>query len=266
MVFPAYNEEDRLRTTMDAAYKYFVEWKQKTNLRFEAIVVNDGSKDATASVAKEYLEKFPDSFRLVSLRRNRGKGAAMKVGVAEARGKYILMADADGATEIDDLNNLMSRMKALEQKFEDDRVGIVVGSRAHLAEKSIAARAWYRTILMKGFHVLVTILCTRNIHDTQCGFKLFTNHVAKLLFSNLHLNRWAFDIEIIYQAESLGIHLDEVSVNWREVEGSKLIQNRFDIVTTSLTMARDMLAVRLAYVLGFWRVPVISSLPPKSEL
>jgi dolichyl-phosphate beta-glucosyltransferase len=63
---------------------------------------------------------------------------------------------------------------------------------------------------MKGFHFLVMILCTRNIRDTQCGFKLFTNQVAKLIFGNLHLNRWAFDIELIYQAEALGIHMDEV--------------------------------------------------------
>lgn len=86
-------------------------------------------------------------------------------------------------------------------------------SRAHLADKSVATRAFYRTILMKGFHVLVTILCTRNIQDTQCGFKLFTNEVAKVIFENLHLNRWAFDIELIYQAEALGVHMDEVSWN-----------------------------------------------------
>ncbi len=83
--------------------------------------------------------------------------------------------------------------------------------RAHLAEKSIASRAFYRTILMKGFHFLVTILCTKNIEDTQCGFKLFTNQAAKILFRNLHLRRWAFDIELIYQAEALGIQMKEVS-------------------------------------------------------
>jgi dolichyl-phosphate beta-glucosyltransferase len=123
---------------------------------------------------------------------------------------------------------------------------------------------------MKGFHLLVMILCTKNIEDTQCGFKLFTNDVAKTVFANLHLNRWAFDIELIYQAEALGIHMSEVSVsclyclsflflqvavNWREVEGSKLIQSKFDVITTSLTMARDILAVRLAYVFGFWKLP-----------
>jgi dolichyl-phosphate beta-glucosyltransferase len=63
---------------------------------------------------------------------------------------------------------------------------------------------------MKGFHLLVMILCTRSIQDTQCGFKLFTRDVARTLFANLHLNRWAFDIELVYQAEALGIHMSEV--------------------------------------------------------
>ncbi len=63
---------------------------------------------------------------------------------------------------------------------------------------------------MKGFHLLVMLLCTRQIQDTQCGFKLFTRQVAKKLFGNLHLFRWAFDIDIIYQAEASGIVMKEV--------------------------------------------------------
>lgn len=81
-----------------------------------------------------------------------------------------------------------------------------------MADKSVATRAFYRTILMKGFHMLVVLLCTRQIQDTQCGFKLFTAKAAKTIFNNLHLYRWAFDIDVIYQAESLGIKMKEVRV------------------------------------------------------
>lgn len=80
-----------------------------------------------------------------------------------------------------------------------------------MADKSMATRAFYRTILMKGFHLLVILFCTRQIQDTQCGFKLFTNYAGKKLFENLHLYRWAFDIEIIYLAEALGVKMKEVS-------------------------------------------------------
>ena len=133
-------------------------------------------------------------------------------------------------------------------------MGIVIGSRAHLEEQSIATRSFVRTVLMRGFHVLVTLLCTKNIRDTQCGFKLFTQKTARLLFSNLHLEGWSFDIEIIFLAEQLGIPIAEVAVNWHEVAGSKLIQSKLDVVVTSLKMARDMLCLKLTYLTGLWVV------------
>lgn len=256
VVFPAYNEEKRMNTTIDSAISFLENWSTAESFLYEILLVDDGSTDATSDIAKSYYERFPHSFRLITLKANQGKGGAMKEGVRFAIGKYILMADADGATTIEDLKTLVEAMKEMEKREQNpEKLGLVVGSRAHLAEKSIASRAFYRTILMKGFHFLVTILCTKNIEDTQCGFKLFTNQAAKILFRNLHLRRWAFDIELIYQAEALGIQMKEISVNWREVEGSKLIQSKADVVITSITMARDMLAVRLAYLFGLWKLP-----------
>ena len=129
---------------------------------------------------------------------------------------------------------------------------MVVGSRAHLQRDSIAVRKWYRTILMHGFHFLVKALCTESIKDTQCGFKIFTKQSAKILFTNLHLEGWVFDTELIYLAERLNMPLAEESVAWTEVEGSKLIKNKLDVVVNSILMARDMLCMRLAYSLGIW--------------
>ncbi len=82
--------------------------------------------------------------------------------------------------------------------------------RAHLAEKSKATRPFFRTVLMKGFHFLVMILATQNVQDTQCGFKLLTTPIARAIFENLHLYRWAFDIELIVQAEKLNVAIKEV--------------------------------------------------------
>lgn len=84
---------------------------------------------------------------------------------------------------------------------------------AHLEGKSVATRSLHRTILMYGFHLLVLLLCTRNVKDTQCGFKLFTRATARQLFQDLHLERWSFDIELIYVAESLSIPLVEVFIH-----------------------------------------------------
>ena len=82
--------------------------------------------------------------------------------------------------------------------------------RAHLAKDSISTRAFYRTVLMKGFHLYVQLLVTSSVEDTQCGFKLFTRRAAKALFGNLHLYRWAFDTELIFLAEWLHIPIAEV--------------------------------------------------------
>lgn len=76
---------------------------------------------------------------------------------------------------------------------------------------SVATRSFVRTVLMKGFHLLVVILVSRKIKDTQCGFKLLTRDSAKLLFSLMHLDRWSFDIELVFLAEALGIPMVEVS-------------------------------------------------------
>mmetsp|Transcript_4930 Transcript_4930/g.7527 ORF Transcript_4930/g.7527 Transcript_4930/m.7527 type:complete len:348 (-) Transcript_4930:157-1200(-) len=259
VIVPAYNEEARLPPMLDDTIDFLSTWCQQQSFTFEIIVVDDGSSDDTAGVVKSYIMKH-DFVKLLKLGRNRGKGGAIKLGVQRACGRYILMADADGATDIRDLQSLYKSLKECERNGdlklsgvpEDGVVGMAVGSRAHMEGKSIATRALHRTILMYGFHLLVTILCTRNVKDTQCGFKLFTRRTARILFGVLHLDRWSFDTELVFLAESLNMPITEVAVNWHEVDGSKLIQTGADVAITSLTMARDMLCVRLSYLFGIW--------------
>jgi dolichyl-phosphate beta-glucosyltransferase len=74
----------------------------------------------------------------------------------------------------------------------------------------VASRAFYRTVLMYGFHLLVVLLVSGNVRDTQCGFKLFNRATARILFALMHLDRWSFDVELIYLAEALEIPLIEV--------------------------------------------------------
>jgi dolichyl-phosphate beta-glucosyltransferase len=277
IIFPAYNEEYRLGRNIEGAIHFLDDFCLYRNWTYEIMVVDDGSTDNTALLTLQYFDQYPDIIRLVSLTKNVGKGGAVRVGMENAHGQYILMADSDGATEIADLEDLFAQMNHLEIEaahgLHRGPAGIVVGSRAHLAKESMAKRAWYRTILMKGFHLLVMLFATQNVQDTQCGFKLFTKEAARLVFPAMHTRRWAFDIEMIVIAESLGIPIKEVPVNWREVEGSKLIVTKLDIITTSLTMARDIIAIRLAYLLGFWELPLlpnkiaaIESTPTNSEL
>jgi len=252
IVIPAYNEEDRMRTCLDEILEFF-ESKRKQgvqNTNFEIIVCNDGSKDKTSQIALAYTDKIGhdvNGLRLLELSKNRGKGGAVRKGVLASRGEYILMCDADGATKFSEIEKLITCMvsNTLNGKFGR----CVVGSRHHLAEDSIAKRTFFRTILMKGFHFFVKYIGNvHSIHDTQCGFKLFNKTAAKFLFSNLHIERWAFDVELLYTCEEHGIGLGEVLVQWEEIDGSKLTP-----LTAAVQMARDLLYLRLYYIFGVYK-------------
>jgi dolichyl-phosphate beta-glucosyltransferase len=247
LIVPAYNEELRMEGMLNEALKYLLEREKDASFTFEIIIVDDGSKDATAKVAMEYVKKYSsDVVRLMKLSANQGKGGAVQQGMLHARGKYLLMVDSDGATRIEDLIQLEDRLKLVEK----DGLGIAVGSRAQYEKKALAERAWYRNILMIGFHFLVSTLCVRGIRDTQCGFKLFSRRAAQYIFPNQHLRRWSFDVELLYLAQHspIPISIEEVPVRWMEIDGSKL-----NVATATLQMGRDLFVIRLCYLLGFWR-------------
>lgn len=103
---------------------------------------------------------------------------------------------------------------------------------------------------MWGFHFCVEFLGgVKGIRDTQCGFKLFTRDSAKNLFGNLHIERWCFDVELLYLASRFNVPVSEVPVNWTEIEGSKL-----DPIEASIQMLRDLLKIRLCYMFGVWKI------------
>ena len=167
-----------------------------------------------------------------------------------ARGERLLMVDADGATQITDLDKVDARLT----ECEHNGLGAALGSRAHLEDAAVAQRSALRNLLMHGFHCLVAALAVRGVRDTQCGFKLFTRRAAALVFRNLHLKRWCFDVEALYMLSAVRCPLAEVAVNWQEVAGSKL-----NILDSTLTMARDLFLIRLCFTLGVWRIEPTST-------
>lgn len=152
--------------------------------------MNDGSKDRTAAVAMDYVRREgSERVRLLNLFRNSGKGAAVRKGVSRARGQFILMADADGATQFSDVDTLLSEVGRIVRPNGE---GVAIGSRAHAGGggEGKAKRSALRRVLMWGFHVYMTAMVGGSgIRDTQCGFKLFTRPAARKLFDILHIER-----------------------------------------------------------------------------
>jgi len=256
IVFPAYNEEERLPPTLDETIQYLKDRQDRDpSFTFEIIVVDDGSKDRTAQIVLEYSSKYGTKIiRLLKPGQNGGKGCAVRLGVNVARGQYILFADADGATSFPDIEKLEAAMKALETKNSSNG-NVVVGSRNHLLvnEKVMAKRSQGRNILMHGFHFLVWLFAVRTVRDTQCGFKLFSRKAARIIFPTLYIDRWCFDVEVLYRAEAFGMGIKEVAVNWTEIAGSKLNWK------APINMGRELLLISFLYALGFWKLPVAAN-------
>ncbi|KAI5641105.1 glycosyl transferase family 2 domain-containing protein [Phthorimaea operculella] len=258
VVVPAYNEEERLPPMLDEALE-FLENRQKSNpsFKYEVIIVSDGSKDKTVKVAETYVEKYDsDKVRCLNLIMNRGKGGAVRLGVQSSRGATILFADADGASKFEDLTKLEAALQDItmrdpvnEPELVSSCMAIVIGSRAHLEEESLATRSIFRNILMYGFHFLVWLFTVRGIRDTQCGFKLFTRKAADTCFSSLHVNRWAFDVELLYIAQTLDIPIAEIPVRWTEIDGSKVTP-----VLSWIQMGVDLGLIWLKYTIGAWKI------------
>ncbi|XP_054000478.1 dolichyl-phosphate beta-glucosyltransferase [Hylaeus anthracinus] len=254
VVVPAYNEEQRLPLMLDECLEY-LEQHLKSGCTYEIIIVSDGSKDQTVKIAHNYALKHP-SIRVLDLVKNRGKGGAVRLGVLSARGSAILFADADGATkfrDIEKLDNSLRNILGFDYINKPDEVSsshaIVCGSRAHLEKEKTADRTFYRLLLMHGFHLLVWLWGVRGVRDTQCGFKLLTRRSARLVFQALHVERWAFDVEMLYIAQSLNIPITEIPVNWTEIEGSKLVP-----IWSWLQMGIDLFFIWYKYKITAWKI------------
>jgi len=226
VVVPAFNEATRLPPTLEAMCRYL----SARGLRYEVIVVNDGSTDSTAGVVTDWGNRCP-SVRLLALALNSGKGAAVRTGVLAARGDRVLFADADGSTPI-------SEIERLEREL-DRGADIAIGSRALASAETHVTTVWYRRVLGRLFNCTINCIVLPGIADTHCGFKLFRRTVVAPIFSRPTATGFSFDVEILFIARRLGFRVAEVPINWTNVPGSKV-----NLVTDAARMLRDALLFR----------------------
>ena len=226
VVIPAYNEHARLpRTVLDT-----IRWCTTHGLDFEVILVDDGSRDETLALGRLF-EESDVRVRLLACP-HMGKGAAVRMGMLNAKGHIMLFMDADGATPLDEIPKLLA---AIEEGYD-----VAIGSRVAQHPGEVEVKTWlHRRFIGRIFAFLVSLLAFEGIADTQCGFKMFRREAAAAIFSRQETVGFAFDVEILFIARRLSLSIAEVPVNWVAQLGSKV-----NLVADSIKMLWDVNRLR----------------------
>lgn len=226
LVIPAYNEEERLGSTLERAVDYL----SRRGTSYEILVVDDGSRDRTVDVAEGFAAR---GVRVIRQDRNRGKGAAVRAGMLASLGSKVLLSDADASTPIEELETLERRLPSAP---------VVLGSRAVEGADIRVHQPFYRELMGKTFNFIIRLLGVRGLADTQCGFKLLAGDVARDLASRLTIDGFAYDVELVWLAQRQGLPIAEVGVIWINSPDS-----RVSPIRSSLSMLRDVVRMRLRH-------------------
>src|SRR6266403_2643950 len=228
IVIPCFNEQGRIGETLRVAIDYLAANAPDSEL----IVVNDGSTDATAAIAREKLDGARIRTRVLENFPNRGKGAAVRSGLLAAQKPIGLFFDADLSTPLGETP------KVIEPIANDD-VDIAFGSRA--IDRSLIGQhqPWRREQGGRVFNLLVRLTTGLPFWDTQCGFKAFRLDVCRPILESAHIDGFAFDVELLYLAQRAGLRIREIPVRWNHAEGSKV-----DFIHDSLRMLCEVIALR----------------------
>jgi dolichyl-phosphate beta-glucosyltransferase len=224
IVIPAYNEERRLPQTLDR----ILEWLKQRRFAFvEVLVVDDGSQDRTSAVVEGY-NKTHALVRLLRNPGNRGKGYAVRHGMLEAAGEWILYTDADLSAPIEEFDKLCQAAMA---------AGAVVAIGSRAVDRSLVSvhQPAFREFSGRFFNLVMRAVTGLPFRDTQCGFKLYRADAARQIFALQKQDGFSFDVEDLLIAQKLGLGAVEVPVRWANVEGTKVrlsqgIQSFLDLV------------------------------------
>jgi len=236
IVIPAYNEEARLPATL----RNVIDYLNRTGWTFwEVLVVDDGSDDRTVAYAEEFARTNP-GIRVLRNPGNRGKGYSVRTGMLQARGEWGLFTDADLSAPIGELDKLWSAVAG-------SGASGAIGSRALDRSLIEVHQPFYRETLGKFFNLAMRAIVRLRFADTQCGFKLFESRAAREIFSRQRLNRFGFDVEVLFIARKLGFPILEIPVRWSNVEGSKVG------MLNGAQSFLDLFAIRLNQLRGRYR-------------
>ena len=236
LVFPAYNESKRLPATLVKV----LAWIDEQTFDVELVIVDDGSSDDTAEVARAALADR--DHQILVHERNQGKGAGLRTGMTAARGTYVLFSDADLSTPIEEATRFLAEHEAGHV--------VVIGTRKSKGADVVQRQHPIRENMGKVYTMLSNTLICSGVSDFTCGFKSFRRDAAQAIFSRLLENGWAYDSEVLYLASRLGFGVKEVPVRWINDPSS-----RVNLLTDTLGSALGLLRIRGRALLGRYNIP-----------
>ncbi|MDD4761743.1 MAG: glycosyltransferase family 2 protein [Candidatus Pacebacteria bacterium] len=226
VVIPAYNEATRLPMTLVDVDKKLLEMNLPS---YEILVVDDGSKDATADIVERF-KPLVKNLRLITNSENHGKGFVVRQGMLEAKGEIRIFMDADNSTTIDQFLKM--------KPFFDEGAQIVIGSRTVKGAELDPPQPFLKRIMGKAGNLFIQLVAVSGIWDTQCGFKAFKRTAAEDIFSRTTIDRWAFDIEALALARRLGYEIKEVPVYWKnDINSHVKLSSYFQVLLETVKIA-----------------------------
>jgi dolichyl-phosphate beta-glucosyltransferase len=217
LVIPAYNEQRRLPATLAAVRAHM----DSAGEEYEVIVVDDGSRDDTVECAQHIAEGWPQ-LQVIARGVNEGKGAAVRAGMLAAHGDHRAFSDADLSVPIAELPRLRDRLTGACR--------VAIASRAVPGSRIEVHQPGRREMMGRVYNRIVQLLVLPGLHDTQCGFKVFTGEAAVACFTLLHTPRFGFDAEVLLRARRNGWTVTEVPVRWSHMEDSRVSALRDSVV------------------------------------
>jgi dolichyl-phosphate beta-glucosyltransferase len=247
LVIPAYNEVQRIATTVLDAVGYFRERSRACEIIVSADG-NDGTREAAQALAVEHPQ-----IRVIGSSQRRGKGYGIRQGVRLAIGDVIGFTDADNKTPISEFDKIEPHLLA--------GADAVIGSRAMPGASIERAQPIYRRLGSRGFAIFMqAVVGLPGIVDTQCGFKFFRGDVARDLFRRQQIDGYMFDVEILYIARLRGYRIEQVPVRWRDDGDSRL-----NLVSGNLRNMRDVLGIRWRRRQSMKERDVVSEIAARSD-
>ena len=229
VVIPAYNEEDRIVTTVENTLAYLSDRFDES----EVLVVSDGSRDGTARVVNAFSPPPGVALELHEYQPNRGKGYAVRYGMLRAKGDVILFMDADYAVPMEEVEK---GLRCINGGFD-----IAIASRALAGSKIRSRQNFFRELSARIYTLVQMVYLQIPYRDTQCGFKLFTRDAARQLFPQQRLHSVIFDPEILWLAKRMCLSVAEFPVCWTHVGDSRI---QYDSLGKSLFVFQELFRIR----------------------